>query len=244
MTRPHPGIKNQQRGRRSGHGAEMLGRVVPWRDLRAMRRDTHPILALPFPRRSAPRSLPAKMSADFLRRRSGHAAQAPGGLCPPGTERNTPRHVPPIPALPFPRRPAPRSLTAKMSADFLRRRSGQWSVGSRAGYTRRERSAMRRDPVPNRKNVRRLFAEEERPVQRRPPAGYARRERSAIRATRPHSRSPVPSPFRTPFPNRKNVRRLFAEEERAWSVGSRAGYTRRERSAMRRDECRDEDGAY
>ncbi len=51
----------------------------------------------------------------------------------------------------------------------------------------------------------------------------------------PIPRSPVPPPFRTPFPTRKNVRRLFAEEERPWSAGSRAGYTRRVRSAMRLD---------
>ena len=38
-----------------------------------------------------PRSLTAKTSADFLRKRSGHAAQAPGGYNPPGTERNVPR---------------------------------------------------------------------------------------------------------------------------------------------------------
>ena len=71
-----------------------------------------------------PRSLTAKTSADFLRKRSGHAAQAPGGYNPPGTERNVPQQAP---------------------------------------------------PFPNRKNVRRLFAEEERPCSAGPrrviPAG-------------------------------------------------------------------------
>ena len=54
------------------------------RERSAIRRDTSPILALPFPRLSVPRSLTAKMSADFLRRRSGHAAQAPGRVIPAG----------------------------------------------------------------------------------------------------------------------------------------------------------------
>ena len=48
------------------------------------------------------------------------------------------------------------------------------------------------------------------------------------RDTSPFPRSPVPPPFRTPFSNRKNVRRLFAEEERPCSAGPRqalpAGY--------------------
>ncbi len=86
----------------------------------------------PFPPLPVSRSLTAKISADFLRRRSGHAAQVPGGHCPLGTERNVPR------AFPLP----PSS----------------------------------RIPFSNRKNVRRLFAEEERPCSAGPrralPAGY------------------------------------------------------------------------
>ena len=66
-------------------------------------------------------------------------------------------------------------------------------------------------------------------MERRPPAGYTRRVRSAMRRdTSPFPRSPVSPPFRTPFPNRKKVRRLFAEEEWPWSAGPRrvipAGY--------------------
>ncbi len=82
-------------------------------------------------------------------------------------------------------------------------------------------------------------------MQRRPPAGYARRERSAIR----RDTSPI---LAHPFPRLSVPRSLTAKTSAdflrrrsgQWSVGSRAGYTRRERSAMRRDECRDEDGAY
>ena len=48
----------------------------------AVRRDAFPIPPLPFPRLSAPRSLTAKMSAYFLRRRSGHAAEKPSRIVP------------------------------------------------------------------------------------------------------------------------------------------------------------------
>ncbi len=57
-----------------------------WRALSAVRRDTSPILALPFPRLPAPRSLTAKMSADFLRRRSNHGTEKPNGCVGMGVE--------------------------------------------------------------------------------------------------------------------------------------------------------------
>ncbi len=60
-------------------------------------------------------------------------------------------------------------------------------------------------------------------MQRRSPAGTARWVRSVMC----RERSPFPS-SRIPFSNRKNVRRLFAEEERPCSAGPRralpAGY--------------------
>ena len=133
-------------GKRSGHGAEKPGRVVPWRDLNAMRRDTFSIPR--SPRRPAPRSLTAKMAADFLRRRSGHAAEKPGRIEP-------------------------------------------W----------RDLNAMRRDTSPN-------------------------------------PRSLVPPPFRAPFPNRKNVRRLFAEEEQSWN--GKAQRMRWDGSGMHCDEVANE----